>query len=118
MKAQVSYLAMVSEDPDKLASFYKTHFGLRELGHSPAGAGVKSREQGRRARFAGDGNTAWAILPMRATDENDGNVEKPGMNHVGFVVPDMEAMLGKLPPEARAGKRPANRPFAEYRTFD
>ena len=88
-------------------------FGIQE-----GKAGLRSREQGRPARFAGDGSTAWAILPMHSKDENEGNVEKDGLNHYGFVVPNMEDMLAKLPSDGKTSKRPSIRPFAEWRTFD
>lgn len=109
----IHHAAIKVPNGDEILDFYTNIFGIRE-----ASAGARSRQLGRPARFAGDGNTAWAILPMRATDENDGNCDKPGMNHFGFVIPNMEAMLAKLPSDGRTGKRPDNRPFAEYRTFD
>lgn len=110
---EIHHAAIKVPNGEDILSFYSKLFGIRE-----ASASGRSRQQGRPARFAGDGNTAWAILPMHATDENEGNVEKPGMNHFGFVVPNLPEMLGKLPNDGRTGKRPDNRPFAEYRTFD
>jgi len=110
---EIHHAAIKVPNGDEILDFYTRIFAIRE-----ASAGARSRSLGRPARFAGDGNTAWAILPMHATDENDGNCEKPGMNHFGFVVPDMQAMLAALPQDGRTGKRPDNRPFAEYRTFD
>jgi len=110
---EIHHVAIKVPNGDDILGFYSNVFGIRE-----ASASQRSRELGRPARFAGDGNPAWAILPMRTNDENDGNVDKPGMNHFGFVVPDMQALLAKLPADGRTGKRPDNRPFAEYRTFD
>src|SRR5712691_8981362 len=37
MKAKIRYLALVSKTPHRLAHFYRTCFGLRELGRSPEG---------------------------------------------------------------------------------
>ncbi|HEY7061886.1 MAG TPA: VOC family protein [Chloroflexota bacterium] len=37
MQATIRYLAIVSDDPERLARFYATTFGLRELGRSSAG---------------------------------------------------------------------------------
>lgn len=110
---EIHHAAIKVPNGDEILDFYTKMFGIRE-----ASASARSRQLGRPARFAGDGNTAWAILPMHATDENEGNCEKPGMNHFGFVVPDMQAMLANLPSDGRTGRRPDNRPFAEYRTFD
>ena len=37
MNAKIRYLALVSKTPHRLAQFYRTCFGLRELGRSPEG---------------------------------------------------------------------------------
>lgn len=37
MKSQIRYLALISKTPFRLAHFYRTCFGLRELGRSPEG---------------------------------------------------------------------------------
>ena len=37
MQATIRYLAIVSDDPERLARFYMDGFGMRELGRSPAG---------------------------------------------------------------------------------
>jgi len=110
---EIHHVAIKVPNGDETLDFYSNVFGIRE-----GSAGQRSRQQGRPARFAGDGNTAWAILPMHSNDENEGNVEKAGLNHYGFVVPNMEDMLAKLPQDCRTSKRPSIRPFAEWRTFD
>ena len=37
MQATIRYLAIVSDDPERLARFYTTNFGMQELGRSGAG---------------------------------------------------------------------------------
>jgi catechol 2,3-dioxygenase-like lactoylglutathione lyase family enzyme len=37
MQATIRYLAIVSDDPERLARFYTTNFGMQELGRSSAG---------------------------------------------------------------------------------
>jgi catechol 2,3-dioxygenase-like lactoylglutathione lyase family enzyme len=37
MQATIRYLAIVSDDPERLARFYTSHFGMQELGRSGAG---------------------------------------------------------------------------------
>jgi|SRR5579884_73987 catechol 2,3-dioxygenase-like lactoylglutathione lyase family enzyme len=110
---EIHHVAIKVPNGDDILNFYSNVFGIQE-----GSASLRSRQQGRPARFAGDGNTAWAILPMHSNDENEGNVEKAGFNHYGFVVPSMEDMLAKLPADGRTSKRPSIRPFAEWRTFD
>jgi len=70
------------------------------------------------ARMAGDGSTAFAILPEPALlDEPADGHRKPGFNHFGILVPDIDAVRRRLP-VGTVHKRPANRPFAEYRVSD
>lgn len=70
------------------------------------------------ARMVGDGSTALAILPEPALlDEPADGHRRPGFNHFGFLVPDIEAVRRRLP-VGTVRKRPANRPFAEYRVVD
>ena len=70
------------------------------------------------ARMAGDGSTALAILPEPALlDEGPDGHRKAGLNHFGFLVEDTEAVRRRLP-VGSVRKRPANRPFAEYRVVD
>jgi catechol-2,3-dioxygenase len=109
----IHHLAMKVADNDAALEFYGNVIGLQETASSK-----KRRADGSSARFAGDGSTAWAIFPEQTSEENEGGVNKLGVNHFGFVIPNLEDMLGKLPPDGRTSRRPANRPFAEYRTFD
>ncbi|HLG73573.1 MAG TPA: VOC family protein [Chloroflexota bacterium] len=112
-KPAVHHLGMKVADGQGLLELYGNLIGLKETPSS-----VKARERGSTARFAGDGTTAWAIFKLGNSEQNEGAVNRDGLNHFGFVVPDLEAMIAKLPPEARTSKRPADRPFAEWRTFD
>jgi catechol 2,3-dioxygenase-like lactoylglutathione lyase family enzyme len=109
----VHHVAMKVRDNEAALSFYGSVIGLRETESSK-----RSRANGSTARFAGDGSTAWAIFPEAPGEANEGGVDKLGVNHFGFVVPDLEGMLARLPAEGRTSRRPANRPFAEWRTFD
>ncbi|HVA24021.1 MAG TPA: VOC family protein [Chloroflexota bacterium] len=109
----IRHLALKVPDNDVALRFYDNVIGLQETESSR-----RRRAAGSSARFAGDGSTAWAIFPETGGEENEGGVNKLGVNHFGFVIPNLDEMLGKLPPEGRTSKRPANRPFAEWRTFD
>jgi hypothetical protein len=70
------------------------------------------------ARMAGDGSTALAILPEPALlDEPADGHRRPGFNHFGILVPDVDDVRRRLP-VGTVRKRPANRPFAECRVSD
>lgn len=79
--------------------------------------------EGRPSRFAGDGCTNLALLAEPALmrkmqlETLDSNL-KSGVNHFGFVVPNVQALLPALPSRSMESKRPAVREMAEYRIFD
>ena len=112
---------------DDQAAFLVNIFGFREVSTSLA-----RRKQGRPSRFVGDGNICLALLSSEGVsmsgaahevfrDEEERAINsKTGLQHFGFVVEDIPALLERLPPElARlTNKRPAQRDMAEYRVFD
>ena len=97
--------------PEGIFDFYAALFGLRELS-----ASFERRRQGRLNRFAGDGWTNLAIHPFY--NDQEGHEARFGVNHVGFLVNDMEAKLDSFAREIAVAKRPDWRPYAEYRMRD
>ncbi|MDE3074224.1 MAG: VOC family protein, partial [Chloroflexota bacterium] len=106
----IRHIALSVPKGDEVLDFYTGVFGFREVTTS-----LKWRTAPNPCYFAGDGGTNLAILPepdrMRDTDR------RFGLNHFGFLVPDMEQLLSRLPAEAGAAKRPP-RPMAEQRAHD
>src|SRR5581483_10664545 len=83
MKATFRYLALVSKTPFRLAHFYRTVFGLRELGRSPEGDVSLT-----------DGFYNVTFLKQRAgLEEEDG---KLGLNHFGIEIDDIREIEGRL----------------------
>ncbi len=109
--ARIQHVAFNSLLPQRILHFYSTVFGFREVTNS-----VKFRGRGRMNRFAGDGVTNLAIHPY--FHDTEGHEARFGVNHFGFLVNDMDRRLDALSKEIQVAKRPANRPFAEYRLFD
>jgi len=105
------HVAMKVADTDGMLDFYRQVFGFREVSGS-----LQRREQNWASRFAGDGSTCLAILPLGQQEAAQGNISKPGINHFGFVVDDMQGLVDRLPGET--SRRPATRIQAEFRTFD
>lgn len=104
--AQIRHLAIRTEDPGRLALFYKEVFGLKEL-HKPRG------EDG--PVYLTDGYFNLAILP------NNNQQSRNGLYHFGFLVDDADAVMEKIrkldlsrPPRSR----PKGRPYAEIRASD
>jgi catechol 2,3-dioxygenase-like lactoylglutathione lyase family enzyme len=109
--ARIQHVAFNSLLPQRILHFYSTVFGFREVTNS-----VSFRGRGRMNRFAGDGVTNLAIHPY--FHDTEGHEPRFGVNHFGFLVPDMERRLDALSKEIEVARRPANRPFAEYRLQD
>ncbi len=109
----IHHIAIKVGDTDAMLDFYQAVFGFREVSSS-----LMRRQQGWKSRFAGDGSTCFAILPLGENETAVGNISKPGLNHIGFVVEDMQALLERLPASGETARRPATRVQAEFRTFD
>ena len=79
--AHIRHIAVMAEDPPKLAEFYAAIFGMHD---------VLRRPGDRRAVYISDGYINLALLPNH-TEESRG---KPaGINHFGFHVDDLDASL-------------------------
>jgi catechol 2,3-dioxygenase-like lactoylglutathione lyase family enzyme len=75
--ARIQHIAISAKDNEKLAEFYKTVFGMKEVFVQPAGT------SGRKAYYLSDGHINLAILP---TGENG----KEGLNHFGFNIEELD----------------------------
>jgi catechol 2,3-dioxygenase-like lactoylglutathione lyase family enzyme len=106
--ARIRHLAILTEDVDRLVSFYIEVFGLKIV----EGVGT--------ATYLTDGHINLAIIPIGPEREIEGPQLQPGINHFGFEVEDTEALrplaerLGAARPIT---KRPPNRE-AEARVHD
>lgn len=109
---RLAHIALNALDPTAVLEFYVDLFGLRELGTSR-----ERRRQGRKNRFAGDGHTNLAIHPF-FNAASEGHEHRFGVNHIGFLVSDMEEKLEGFAKEIPIATRPETRPYAEYRVRD
>lgn len=97
--ARIRHIALLTQDPPKLAQFYQASFGMKEVARS----GEK-----RDAIYLSDGYINLAILPARGRPE--------GIFHFGFEVANaQEAMQVALEAGATKGtdKLPKDGRFAE-----
>lgn len=101
-KAKVRHIAIKTPDPQRLADYYTSVFGLEV---------VLRRESG--SVFLSDGDLCLALLPTRGECP-------PGIDHFGFHIQDPEEIAaaledaGREPPKVRAN----NPPYAETRVTD
>jgi catechol 2,3-dioxygenase-like lactoylglutathione lyase family enzyme len=80
--AKIKHIALTTQDPDKVAAFYKEAFGLEEIRRSPTGA-----------VFLTDGSINLAILNWKTEADADVGANGPnysGIHHFGFQVDDLE----------------------------
>jgi hypothetical protein len=107
MDAHFGYMAIISEDPQRLAAFYAKHFDMWELGQSPEGD-----------LSITDGFLNVSLLKSRPGVE--GASGRPGLSHFGISVSDIhevEANLEEHMPSADIQAEPGGLHFGEYRVI-
>jgi catechol 2,3-dioxygenase-like lactoylglutathione lyase family enzyme len=108
MNYRIRYIAGIAEDPAKLAEYYSTYFGLRELGRSPEGDVSLS-----------DGFYNLTFLKRRSgLDEEDDRV---GLNHFGIEIDDIreiEARLEEFAPRADIKQEKGDLHHGDFRIYD
>ncbi len=108
---RVRHVAYNAIDPETMMEFYSRVLGVRELAESDV-----RRKQGLKNRFGGDGFTNLAIHPFYSPVE--GHEARFGINHIGFLVQNMEATTAELSTVLKIARRPATRVYAELRFRD
>ena len=99
----IRHMALYTPNPRRLADFYGEFLKMKEVAASD-----------RSSIFVSDGYFNLALLFERPGEE------KPGYNHFGFHVKDIEEMRDRADRAGvpRGEKRPDRIPFAEYRLHD
>jgi catechol 2,3-dioxygenase-like lactoylglutathione lyase family enzyme len=82
--------------------FYTQVLGLREVPSS-----YLRRQQGRGNRFCADGKTNLAIHPFY--NRIEGHEARFGINHIGFLVNDMQGVMAELSSVLKIAPRPSTR---------
>jgi catechol 2,3-dioxygenase-like lactoylglutathione lyase family enzyme len=108
---RIRHIAYNALDPEMMLRFYTQVFGLREVPSS-----YLRRQQGLDNRFCADGKTNLAIHPFYSRIE--GHEAKFGINHIGFLIDNMQATMAELSNVMRIAARPSTRPYAEFRFRD
>ena len=104
-KPKIRHLAIMARDPEKLAKYYERVFEMKII-HTAKNDG---------AFFVSDGYLTMAILKHKL--EGSAPV---GLNHFGFWVDNRDEIMSRIVAEGleEPKKRPADRPYAEYRGCD
>jgi len=110
----IRHIALSVPKVPEMHYFYLKIFGFRETKWS---AFIRTKNRPDPCYFAADGGTNLAFL-MEPSLMRGGEIDRRlGFNHFGFVVPNMEEMLQKLPGESEVSHRPP-RAMAEERAHD
>jgi catechol 2,3-dioxygenase-like lactoylglutathione lyase family enzyme len=100
--AKIRHLAIKTKNPERLAKFYESVFGMKRI-RSESGGAI----------YLSDGYLTLALL------RNRGEATPSGINHFGFHVDDIAGVERQLQEfEEPLVQRPGNRPYAEYRAMD
>lgn len=108
---RIRHVAYNALDPEAMLQFYNQVLGLREVPTS-----YVRRQQGLGNRFGGDGFTNLAIHPFYSRAE--GHEVRFGINHIGFLVDNIDATMAELSSVLKIAPRPSTRPYAEFRFRD
>ena len=104
MPTQIRYMAVVSENPVRLAEFYSTYFGLKEIGRGAKGEIALT-----------DGFYNMSIMKPGS------GAEEPGLSHFGIEIDDIrevEARLEDFAPSADIQQESGDLFHGEYRVID
>ncbi len=103
---KIRHVAILTKDTPKLAEFYKTTFGMKEVSRG-------QEKEGLQAIYLSDGYINLAILPARGRAE--------GVDHFGFEVESVQE-TGRIAKTEGAKQGLAPRPrdgrYAEFRIHD
>lgn len=108
---RIRHIAYNALDPEMMLLFYTQVFGLREIPSS-----YLRRQQGRDNRFCADGKSNLAIHPFY--NRIEGHEARFGINHIGFLTDEMQAIIAELSLVLKIAPRPATRPYSEFRFRD
>ena len=108
---RIRHIAYNALDPERMLQFYNQVLGFREVPTS-----YVRRQQGLGNRFGGDGFTNLAVHPFYTRAE--GHEVRFGINHIGFLVDNIQATMAELRTVLKIAPRPSTRPYAEFRFRD
>jgi catechol 2,3-dioxygenase-like lactoylglutathione lyase family enzyme len=107
---RMRHVALGPLSPETCFNFYAEVLGFRELPTS-----YKRRTMGKQNRFLGDGMSNLAMHPFY--NGTPGFEGRYGINHFGFLIGDLDAMVARLSKVVPTAARPA-RPYEDYRIRD
>ncbi len=96
-----SHFAIRAREAERLADFYTDVFELERRNLPSAEGGYHLT----------DGRMTMAILPWKISSFNGAGIEQPGMDHIGFRVPDLKAFSANLDKVTKTNVQLAAKPI-------
>lgn len=104
--AKLEHVALLTENPERLAAFYQSVFDMKEVGRSPG------------AIYLSDGHIDLSIITKMPIPDHKRPV---GIYHIGFHIDNLETTRERLRREGvsdETNARPRDGRFAEHRVAD
>jgi predicted enzyme related to lactoylglutathione lyase len=95
------HFAIRAREAERLADFYADVFELQARNVASAEGGYHLT----------DGRITMAIVPWKISSFNGAGIEQPGMDHIGFRVPDLEAFSDNIDKVSKANIHLAPKPI-------
>jgi catechol 2,3-dioxygenase-like lactoylglutathione lyase family enzyme len=107
MDAHIGYMAIVSDNPQRLADFYATYFGMHKMGSSPEGDISIT-------------DTFLNVSILKRRPGVEGASGRPGLSHFGISINDIREVEGNLEefaPNVNIEAEPGDLHHGEYRVI-
>ncbi|MEA2640255.1 MAG: hypothetical protein QOF51_1649 [Chloroflexota bacterium] len=114
--AKLRHIAYIVKEPAKLFDFYEHLFGVEKVRTSPTGS-VHVVDPLFNLAFLQQQQTESELAGTHRADGAEAD-QRPGINHFGFIVDNLDDVVGKLPATITFGESPQNGRPAEMRVID
>ncbi len=114
--AKLRHIAFIVKEPRKLFDFYHHLFGLEQVRLSPSGS-IHAIDGLFNLAFLQQTNSQAEVVNTHRADGHEVD-QRQGINHYGFVVDNLEQVLGRLDDSIQRGRSPQNGRPAEMRIID
>jgi catechol 2,3-dioxygenase-like lactoylglutathione lyase family enzyme len=90
---RISHFALRTLHPEQLAEFYVDILGLSAAERTPKDANFSLKDAN---FYLSDGRVTLVLMPWRISDYAGTGIVRPGPDHIGFEVEDLEAVKQRL----------------------
>ncbi len=121
MSARIQYIAVICKDPEMVADYYKTYFGLSEIGVSPAGDVSLTDGFYNLSLLRDRSEVGEEATPVPSAGCTECRHASLGLHHLGIAVDDRETIKERLKqyaPNVELRVENGDLQHGEYRLID